>query len=162
MAGKKGRSGRPPKRIETGNLDPVKSIKNNVNMKLESYIRYVLKIPNEELTTTQQQQLITLHMKHTRDPKNESETTALDILGKLALEGAREYAKLKAERVQDTHTRVINDAEWQVVDDNDNASDANDNASSVNNEHDISTNTTIECNHDDASDNGEPTGSSAQ
>ena len=106
MSGKKGRSGRQPKCIENKSIKNIEGIKTNVHSRLERYTRYLLGIDDKDLTSQQVQQLVTLHLKHAPEPKG-NEGNALDILSRIAIEGAKEYARIKASRINDLHAEVI-------------------------------------------------------
>ena len=113
MSGKKGRSGRVPRQLENQTIKYIDDIKHTVQKKLSSYLRYIAKIDNVDLTDKQVSHLVTLSMKHTPEDKDSS-NNALDVLTKLALEGAKEYARVKAMRPIDLHTKVINDIDCEA------------------------------------------------
>ena len=114
MSGKKGRSGRIPVKYRDNQLKVIQCIAAKTHQKLDEYLDYLLEQDTRDLTQQQVQQLITLHMKHSPDLHSEGGGNALDVLTKLALEGAKEYARVKAMRPIDLHTKVINDIDCEA------------------------------------------------
>ena len=110
MSGKKGRSGRTPMVIENNCKKDIDAIRYNVHKALRNYTNMLLKKSNkDELTTNEAQQLATLHIKHSPQHKEEQQDTAIDLLSRMAIEGAREFAKIRAMRSDDIHAKIVND-----------------------------------------------------
>lgn len=105
MAGKPGRGGQPGRSgrrttaVESGRRHIIDEIKDRTHNALSCYIRYVERIAQDDpakLTQVQSQQLVTLHIKYVPNAPGESEDKALGILERMATEGMREYARIKA------------------------------------------------------------------
>ena len=117
MSGKKGRSGRVPRLLAHHNQKNIDTIKLNVHEAMKLYTARLLgAIRNEEETPQQAQHLVTLHMKHSPDAKPDKESDAMNVLRQMAIEGAKEFARIKAAKINDLHNNII-DAECEIVSD---------------------------------------------
>ena len=118
MAGVAGKSGAHPKSWRNNQLKAVEDISIRVHARLLRYVKHLDKVPDEELTTAQQQQLVTLHIKHSPDPPKINDNAALDALTLMAVEGAKELARIKASKSITIHNKILDEVEdAQVAED---------------------------------------------
>ena len=111
MAGKKGRSGRSLKAIANGSKSALCDITEQVHKGIQRYVRYLNTIEAGDWTGQQAQQMITLHMKHAPNPEGSSEGGAMDALKQMAIEGAKEYARVKAMKHATLHTNILKEVQ---------------------------------------------------
>ena len=101
-------SGRKPMQYNIENKRYIERIAFTANKKLASEIERIALKP--ELDARELQTLVTLHLKHTPDPPKEPEKNeAMEVLRSMAVEGAREFARIKAQSTQSVHAQVLKD-----------------------------------------------------
>jgi hypothetical protein len=106
MAGIKGRSGRKPQGFLMRQVMQCNEISDKVNAKL---LHWINNLPHD-ISDRQAASLIQLHIKHSPDPpKPEQKNEALELLKQMAIEGAKEYARIKLMKPSRLHEQVLND-----------------------------------------------------
>jgi len=116
MSGKKGKSGRMPRILANHTKKDIDAIKINVHAALKLYTSSLLKkARKDECTPAEGQQLATLHMKYIPDQKADNGNEAYDVLRQMAIEGAKEFARIKASKAETLHNEILAEA-YDVTD----------------------------------------------